>query len=419
MKFVELTPLEFDTFATKHPQKNYVQTSKMAELKQLQGNKIYLVGIKKNNRIVAATMMFAIPTHFNKNIFYAPRGFLIDYHDYDLLQIFTKEVKKFIKKRNGISLIIDPKEPYQILDGEGNIKSKQNKLSVNNLKKCGYIHFGFNKYFETIQVRYSAIIPVKESYEEMLQTFTKSTRKHLLDLKDSTIKVRKGTKNDLQIMENLFKYTAENKHFEYKSLDYYEKMYQVMPELMNIYIAYIDFDDESNMLKHQLEEAKKEQQELEIYMQKINVGSKMLQKQKILENKIKKLEENISLNKENKEKYGKLLNVGSLLSIESGDEYISLTSGMLQEFKHYNPKYAMYNEHIKDAIKKKKKIVNFYGIAGDFNPSNELYKIYELKKGFNCDIVELIGQFNLPITNMYYLYKLGLQLKKITKKYHF
>ena len=40
MNFIELTKEEFDNFALKHPQKSYVQTSKMGELKEKQGNKV-------------------------------------------------------------------------------------------------------------------------------------------------------------------------------------------------------------------------------------------------------------------------------------------------------------------------------------------------------------------------------------------
>ena len=89
---------------------------------------------------------------------------------------------------------------------------------------------------------------------------------------------------------------------------------------------------------------------------------------------------------------------------------------MLSEFKRYNPKYAMYNEHIKDAINKNKKVINFYGISGNLDPKTELYKIYELKKGFNPQILELIGQFDLPTHLSYYLYEFALRIKNIIKK---
>lgn len=416
MIFKELTEKEFDDFSNQCPQRNYVQSSKMARLKRQQGYDSYLVGITDGNNIVAATMMFSIKTHLNKYIFYAPRGLLIDYHDISLLSIFTSELKKFIRQKNGIKLIIDPKEIYKVMDSEGNPISEINNLSVENLKKCGYKHFGFNKNFETTQVRYEAVINVIGTYDDMLNKFTKSTRKHILDLTVNPIQVRKGNREDLPIMESLFSYTAENKHFEHKTLNYYQLMYDIMPEIMNIYIAYIDFDYEKSLLEKQLGSAYEELSNIKNEMEKINVGPKMLRKLDLAEKKIERLEGMIEDNKSSYKKYGKVLNVAALLSVESGDEYISLTSGMLSEFKGYNPKYAMYNEHIKDAISKNKKVVNFYGISGNLDPTTELYKIYELKKGFNPNIVELIGQFDLPIHYSYYIYKFIGCLKRLVKK---
>ena len=416
MIFRELTEQEFDIYSKNCPQKSYVQSVEMAKLKKSQGNKTYFVGVLYKDEVVAATMMFSIKTHFNKYIFYAPRGLLVDYHNLDILKFFTQEIKKYIHKNNGIKLIIDPKEIYKTMDSEGNMISTTNDLSITNLKICGYKHFGFNKNFETIQVRYEAIVPIIGTYEDMLNSFTKTTRKHILDLRDNPIKVRKGTKKDLKIMEELFTYTAENKNFEHKNLEYYEKMYDVMPEIMNIYISYIDFKYEKELLEKQLLQAKEEKNKIESEMKKINVGSKMLKKLELANNKIEKLNKLIKDNESNLCKYGNEINIGALLSMESGDEYISLTSGMLKEFKNYNPKYAMYNEHIKDALSKNKKIVNFYGISGNLDSKNELYKIYELKKGFNPKILELIGQFDLPTHFMYYIYDLVTRIKRIIKK---
>lgn len=416
MIFKELTEQEFDMYSKNCPQKNYVQSTKMAKLKNKQGNDTYLVGVIDGEEVIAATMMFSMKTHFNKYIFYAPRGLLVDYHNLELLSFFTQELKKFIKKKNGIKLIIDPKEIYKVMDCEGNKISETNDLSIINLKKCGYKHFGFNKNFETIQVRHEAVVPVSGTYEDLLNTFTKTTRKHILDLNNNPIKVRKGTKEDLKIMEHLFTYTAENKNFEHKNLDYYEKMYDIMPEIMNIYISYIDFNYEKELLNKQLENAKEEKIKIETEMKKINVGVKMLKKLELASNKIEKLTKLLYDNQVNIKKYGQTINIGALLSIESDDEYISLTSGMLSEFKSYNPKYAMYNEHIKDAIDKNKKNINFYGISGNLDPKTELYKIYELKKGFNPQILELIGQFDLPTHFSYYLYELALCIKRVIKK---
>ena len=39
-------------------------------------------------------------------MFYSPRGFLIDYNNFDLLKEFTIELKKFVKENGGIFVLL-------------------------------------------------------------------------------------------------------------------------------------------------------------------------------------------------------------------------------------------------------------------------------------------------------------------------
>ena len=105
-----------------------------------------------------------------------------------------------------------------------------------------------------------------------------------------------------------------------------------------------------------------------------------------------------------------------MLSLRSGQEYLTLSSGVLEEYKSFTPKYLMYEHHIKEAYKEGFKYCNFYGITGDFNPQNKYYGIYEFKKGFNGNVIELIGQFELPITKFYFVYQFLKKIQGIVKK---
>ena len=55
----------------------------------------FYIGLKDNNKIVAAALLLKkeLPI-IKKNMFYSPRGFLIDYNDYELLKEFTEKIKK-------------------------------------------------------------------------------------------------------------------------------------------------------------------------------------------------------------------------------------------------------------------------------------------------------------------------------------
>ena len=98
MKFETLDKEEFRIFLDNHPLKTFFQTPEMEEIGLLENWKTLYVGVKENNKIIAATRVMYKNVRLGKKIFYAPRGILIDYNNTELLSFFIKEIKRFIKK---------------------------------------------------------------------------------------------------------------------------------------------------------------------------------------------------------------------------------------------------------------------------------------------------------------------------------
>ena len=92
-------------------------------------------------------------------------------------------------------------------------------------------------------------------------------------------------------------------------------------------------------------------------------------------------------------------------------EVIYLSSGNYEEFLKFDSQYLIQWELIKYGIANKFKKHNFYGIPADINTHPKDYGIYEFKRGFNGYVEELIGEFELPITWHYKLFKLIHKLK--------
>ena len=63
MKFEKLTEKEFNKFSKPHPQASFFQTVETANLRKLYGSKIHFLGVKENDKIIAAAM-FTETTHF-------------------------------------------------------------------------------------------------------------------------------------------------------------------------------------------------------------------------------------------------------------------------------------------------------------------------------------------------------------------
>jgi hypothetical protein len=418
MEFVVLGEEEFRTFSKSYPQESFMQTVELAHLKEEYGSKVHYVGVKNKKKILAATMMLEDKTIFSKKMFYAPRGLLVDYHDKELLSFFTKELKQYIKKCGGFILTIDPNVVYRVRSSDGDILPDEEKdqITIDNLLELGYRHHGFNLYLDALQARWAYRLPLDEDYETKKSKFSKSTRKNIESCKKKGLMVREGNANDLSTMTAIFDLTSKRKDFFSRSLSYYQKMYHHMKDLMTIYIAYLDPEVYYQHTKTLLDEETKVHQELEAKLASNPTSDKLLRKLETSEALVRKYKTELEHAKQFKIDYPKGKDIGCLLSLRSGNEYLTLSSGVLEEYKSFTPKYLMYEHHIQEAYKEGFKYCNFYGITGDFNPQNKYYGIYEFKKGFNGNVIEYIGQFELPVSGFYSVYKALKRIKSWFRK---
>ena len=183
MEFTILKKNEFNEFSKNHKLGNFMQTIEWASLKEIYGWTPQYVGGNDVDKIIAGALLLSKKTPIGKNIFYSPRGLLIDYSNFELLSFFTKNLKRYVKKNKGIFLKIDPNIIYRVRSKNGDIiDSKTNDEPINNLRKLNYKFLGFTTYFETRQPRWTFKLLLDKSYEELKKEFEKSTRKILKKL---------------------------------------------------------------------------------------------------------------------------------------------------------------------------------------------------------------------------------------------
>lgn len=419
MELIKLDQKEFNKFATKHPQYSFLQSIEHGNLKIAMGNPVYYLALKKAGKIVAATLIVETKLFFKYKSFYAARGFLLDYHDEKLLDTFVTKIKEYAKKQKAIRIIIDPNIIYRTRANDGSIipENKEDKKSVENLKKVGFKHFGFNDFTQSIQSRWAVILELTKSYDDLIAGFSKSTKKNIDNCYKKGLTVRKGNEEDLEIMTKLFSNTATEKNFLHRDYEYYKLMYKHMKNLMTIYFAHLNPDNYLEACDNALKSEEKKLEEINEKMKTSIVGKKLRQQLKQCTAAIKRQEKEMQKAKEFKEKHPEGLDVACLLSLKSGDEYLTLTSGSLVEYHRFTPKYAMYDAHIKDALEEKYKYCNFYGISGNFSrENNPLYGIFEFKRGFSGEVIEYIGQFTLEVNKINKLYELLIRLKDKIKR---
>ena len=109
MKFIDNIELtEYEEFVEKNEYKShFLQSSMWGEFSSIDKGLIpHYVGLKENEKLVCATLLLEKKLVFGYSYFYAPRGYVINFEDFNLLKTFTNELKKYVKKHRGIFIII-------------------------------------------------------------------------------------------------------------------------------------------------------------------------------------------------------------------------------------------------------------------------------------------------------------------------
>ena len=102
---------EFDEYVKNHKTKShFLQSLSWGEFAKTKKNLIpyYLGLVDDGNKIQAATLLLEKKLPMNYTYFYAPRGFVIDFKNKELVRTMTKKVVEFAKKKKAIFVKIDP-----------------------------------------------------------------------------------------------------------------------------------------------------------------------------------------------------------------------------------------------------------------------------------------------------------------------
>lgn len=433
MKLTEISKEEFKKFADKHPQITFHQTEEWANLKKQNNWTSHYIGLTNNKKIVAAALLLGkeLPI-IKKKMFYSPRGFLIDYNDYELLKEFTKEIKKYIKEKNGIFIKIDPYVEYREHDNNGDIVENgfNNSKCIDNLKKLGYKHFGFNLMQDTLQPRWMHVINTKnKTIDDIMKDMESKTRQILRKNEKCGITTREISRDELPLFKNIMQHTSDRREFVDRPLSYYENMWDNLHNsgILKILVAEINFNDYEKNTKDELNDNKKELKDRinkkEKNLLKMN-DKKYEQSNKQNQEAIKRLEKQLEKIKELKKEHGEKTLLGGILFLIYGNEVLSLYGGSDAKLMQFQSAYTVHFAGIKYAIENNYEKYNFYGITGDFRKGNPLYGLYLFKKSFGGYVSELIGEFDYVISPFWYkTYNIAFSLyhnlkilkKKITK----
>ena len=417
MEFGELTEKEFSEFADKHEFGSFHQNVAWGELKSGTGWITYLLGVKDNDKVVAASLVLSKSTPIKKNMFYAPRGFLIDYKDKKLLSFFLDELKKFAKSKNAIFIKFDPYVEYQQRDINGDIVEGgfNNKYVVDNLVELGCKHHGFTTMMEDMQPRWIFTLDTKgKTEEDIMEQMDPKTRQILRKNERMGVKVRELATDELSIFHSVMEDTSSRREFANRPMSYYQKMYDAFKKKDEVMVLVAEFnhDEYIESLKNDLRKEKKYIAELKVNTKENTNQEKLAKKIKVSEDNIARFEKNIKEMENSKKVNGNLITLGSILFMKTNDEILSLVGGSYEKYMKFQSAYTTHYAGVKYALEHNKRRYNFYGITGNFNEKeNPFYGLYSFKRDFGGQVVELVGEFDLIISPFWFkVYNVAFKL---------
>jgi len=408
MKFIEIKEQEYEKYWENHPLKTFLSSTDIGKLREKSNWTVNYVAVKDNDKILGAAMLLSIKRRFGKKEFYSPRGFLIDFNDDKLVDFFVKEVKNYVKKKGGYVLRIDPYVIYKQRDIDGNVVvgGTDNSVVVKNLKKLGFKKVSIPN-MEQVGWMFSLDLDGKTE-EQILKEMKPNTRNTIRKASKFGIELKELKYDELQRFQDILIETGERKNFSVRKLSYYEEMYNLLHEKEQIKYFVTELDLDKYIDKLNEDRISKEEEINNLGEAKYNDG-----KRNSLTKEIEAIDKRIIEAKNIKEESGKsVITLSGSMFIMIQPEVIYLSSGNYIKYMNFNSQYLIQWEMIKYGIKNGFKKHNFYGIPANINKRPKDYGVYEFKKGFNGYVEELIGEFELPISPVYYILKLIHKLKR-------
>lgn len=402
----EMSLAEFKEFANTHFIGNFHESINYALIKAEEGFEYEFIAYGADDIVGAALILYKKigSVYFG----YSPRGFLIDYSNDYLLEDFTNKIKEYYKNRNFAFIKINPEIAIAKLNKDTmNFEYNENYKIIDMLTKNGYKKLKNNMNFEALLPRVNAIIKL-DGYD--YNNLSKNTRN----------KVKKGIRKGLILEKanpdklNIFYKFIKNKinRDEY----YYNDFYNVFSKTLDVDLMLVKVDYKDFLINAQ-EAYNGELRRNASFNNKLitnnnanAINAKMNSDKALVSYKNDIAEASKNLNT------GLETYVAGALVIKHQNRVIIQISGFNKAMSRFSPNYFLYYALIK-YYQQEYKYLDLNGITADLSKENHYYGLNRFKMGFNPDVYEYIGEFDLVIDEKQYekLLKSGALAKEFNK----
>ena len=379
MEFItNIEKKEYETFVENHKHSHFLHSYAWGEVSKTRGLTPHYIGVKENNKLIAATLLLQKQLPSGYSYFYIPRGYCLDYNNKDLLKFLTENIKDYTKKYKSIFFEIDPDIKLHTIDKNGNkIDGENNYKLVEDLKKIGYHHKKLTYFFESNQPRFTFRVDTTKEKEEIQSRYSKSVKRWIKVANKYGVETYIGTKDNVKDFVRLMKQTEKRQKFFSHDYNFYPKFYDIMEkyDYINIFLAKVNLNNIIKVLNEELEkdESRKE--------------------------KLTKLIEHYTTLKTN----GNEQIVSSYITINYGNKSWYLYGANDMDFKDTYANFKLFDHQIIHTHEIGKDLLDEFGTVGKPNSKKSGASLHEFKQKFGGEYIEFIGEFDYITNKFMYL----------------
>ncbi|MBQ3292143.1 MAG: peptidoglycan bridge formation glycyltransferase FemA/FemB family protein [Mogibacterium sp.] len=398
---------EFDGFAEDNAGKvktHFLGSYEWGEVSKYRNWQPLYVGVKEYSDKAPGGVLVATALVLKKALiagytyFYIPRGFTMDWSDFELIEFLTGAMKSFGRKHKALFFKIDPDIKLHTIDIEGNvIEGESNEKLVDFLKALGYRQKPLNYAFENEQPRFTFRIDITGDMDSIRSKYSKTTLHEIRKSHESHVEAYKGTAADIPEFVRLTEITEARQGYISHDKSWYSKFYDALNPsgMVDIYLGRVD-------IRALTERARADLAENEALMAKYadNPGKKARNMVKEINNRLtaihKKLDDLEGRPQEE-------VIVSAYITVKYLDKIWTLYGANDMDYSKYYPNYAVYEKMIEDANAEGLKVFDGFGTVGRPDASQGAIGLYEFKKKWGGELTEFIGEFDYILNKPVYL----------------
>ncbi|MCU1567566.1 MAG: putative methicillin resistance protein [Pseudarthrobacter sp.] len=398
LEFAILSDSEFEAFAVKHPQNSFLQSIDFARFQRARGQQVELFGIRRGGELVAAGKLNYTTTRLGYTVCECAKGPLMDYADLELVRDVVGLLRRRAAERKGAELRISPNLKYIARDEDGaeHPEVEDNRPLVARLSGLGFQHQGLDMNFVNVNWMFIKSLEGIKDAEELIMGTSYRTRKAIRKAEKNGVFLEQATLETLDEFYGALSKAGDEKGFVYRERAYYEHLLRTTsPEFTKLMMAKIDIPAYRKSITERM--AAESATAAELRREVEETGSKKkANRLKVVQDLVDSYERSLK----DIERFPDSVGVATVAAIHFvcyGDEVVCVIGGTVQDYIYFNGATSLYWGMMLHALEKGYPRYNFYGTFGISGQDEEGHGGYEFKKGFGGEVVQLVGDFVMPV----------------------